>query len=137
MNSNIRKLVNGVKTLSLMALMFALVSAAVAAHSASASSATSPLADNRGVLSLTVAYNPVTSNSYADVVIYNEYGKAVEKLTARANQTVDVKLTEGVYKARISAPGYVTTTQVVEIVTNEVTYTKVALIKSNSPRTSR
>lgn len=134
------RIINNVKTVGLMAIMFALVASLAGAGSASASSLVAAVDEPpvvMGQVVIKVGYSPrPAAPIQATVEFINEQGQPAAKTLTNTNGEASVQLPEGLYKVRISARGYNTYNQYVKVSADAVTYLKVALYTSmlSAPR---
>src|SRR5688500_11498466 len=103
------RIINQIKTLGLMAIMFAVVASLAGAGSASASSL--PVDAEVGQVLVKVAFDPSSTARQARVEFFNEYGQPVAKALTDASGQAKFEFPTGTYKVRVSATGYVTVNQ--------------------------
>jgi hypothetical protein len=124
-------------TASALALAAGIASApSASASSLSASSSPVPIVEEQvGKLQVYVAFQSPTTTQQATVTVYDQGGQSVAKALAGNNSPAGFVLNEGIYKVYVTAKGYETAAQVVEVTANSSTAVKFGLKRAlASPR---
>jgi len=138
MFSNIKSIVKKIGfTAAALALAAGIASApAASASSLSVSTGPVPIIEQQvGKLQVYVAFENPTTTQQATVTVYDQSGQPVAKALAGNNSPAGFVLNEGIYKVYVTAKGYETAAQVVEVTADSSTAVKFGLKRAfTSPR---